>query len=121
MGRVGARSGASFQRRKRGAVYVECEASEVPQPRGDNGAGRIRWDRPPGRQGETFAVDFGGPALASYPHVAGAPWKRVTDYTIPVGEPGREVFYRLTDEPRSISTQGSGGTADEQGQEATTR
>lgn len=107
---MGAKRVVFGPRMQRGALYVECSADAVPPSAGRHA--RIRWDRPTRRQGETVAVDFGGPSTAPYEHREGAPWKRVTDYSVPEGGDGREVFYAL------CVAQGPDGAADEHGQEA---
>lgn len=52
-----------------------------------------RWDVPQQNAGQIVEVAYGGSARARYQHDSDAVYKRITDKSIPVGDPERVTYY----------------------------
>lgn len=66
------------------AKYREINADQIPA--------NIRFDVPARFQGQVIEFAYGG--TGRYEHDSGAPYRRVTDYSIAAGQPGRVTFYK---------------------------
>lgn len=65
-------------------VYVPC--AEPPW---------ARWDVPSVCQGQSIEVAYSHHVAKGRPATEGAPWRRVTDTSLPVTDPGRVRYFRL--------------------------
>lgn len=67
-------------------MYQQVQANEVPKG--------IRFDVPARNQGQIIEVAYGDRMAVTAENDAGAPWKRVTDTSLPPGHPERVTYYR---------------------------
>jgi hypothetical protein len=69
------------------AKWIRIKASEVPN--------ETRFDTPGREQGQICQVAYGGPLYERTEHTASdAPFKKVSDFSCPEGDPERIVYYR---------------------------
>lgn len=67
-------------------AYQQVQANEVPEG--------IRFDVPARNQGQIIEVAYGDRMELKAENDAGAPWKRVTDTSLPPSHPERVTYYR---------------------------